>query len=76
MFFLPGRTVYSIEARWRRIAKNSDFIDHLALINNKEAERKNGLCEIAKKRHEEKQKAMDLIYTEEKLHQERQKQEQ
>ena len=35
MFFLPGRTVYSIEARWRRIAKNSDFIDHLSIINNK-----------------------------------------
>lgn len=52
MFFLPGRTVYSIEARWRRIAKNPEFIGHMALINNREAERQNALATIARKRHE------------------------
>ena len=33
MFFLPGRTVYSIEARWRRTVKNTDVIDHMSILH-------------------------------------------
>lgn len=40
MFFLPGRTVYSIEARWRRMLKNSDVIDHMAVLNERNSKRK------------------------------------
>jgi hypothetical protein len=50
MFFLPYRTVYSIEARWRRICKNSDLMDHLTIINDRNSMRREALKKIAIKR--------------------------
>lgn len=62
MYFLPGRTVYSIEARWRRMIKNPEVIDHMAVLNEKNSKRKELLAKINMNMKLEKQAAMDKIY--------------
>ncbi len=76
MFFLPYRTVYSIEARWRRICKNSEMIDHLTLLNNRRNLRKEALKKIALKRCLQKRDQMTRVFEREKEANERLKFEQ
>jgi hypothetical protein len=76
MFFLPNRTVYSIEARWRRICKNSELIDHLTVINNRTNLRREVLKEIAVKRSLKRRDEATKVYEREKEAQERQRVEQ
>ena len=66
MFFLPYRTVYSIEARWRRICKNSEAVDHVAILNIRNNVRREALKKIALKRCYQKRDHMTKIYEKEK----------
>jgi hypothetical protein len=73
MFFLPYRTVYSIEARWRRICKNSELIDHLTVINNRNNVRREVLKEIAVKRRIRRRDEETKVYEREREAHERQR---
>lgn len=76
IFFLTCRTVYSIEARWRRICKNSDIMNHLTVVNNRNSVRRDALKKIAIKRCLQKRDLMAKVYEKEKEIMERQKMEQ
>lgn len=71
MFFLPERTVYSIEARWRRISKNSEVVDHVAILNNRNNLRREALRKIALKRCYHRRDLMTKIYEKEREFHER-----
>lgn len=68
MHFLPGRTVYSMEARWRRIAKHSENIEPVQMqVPKANSKNRNDLLEkIAEQRRKKKREAMQKEYEREK----------